>query len=324
VTVDPADVRAALRAAGLRPHKALSQHFLADPEVLESILTAAGPTPGRRVLEIGPGLGILTGALLEAGAAVTAIELDAGLAGVIRRRLADASDRAASDPAAAGGLRLVEGDALDVDLAGLVVPPYDVVANLPYHVTSPVLHRLLDGGIPRPERMTLMIQREVAERIAAPPGGESYLSVFCQYQARVRIVRLVPPAAFEPPPAVWSAVVVLEPWKDGDPASPGRLDGGAEDELWRLVQAAFRERRKMLHNVLARQLPLDADRVGAALLAAGIAPDRRPQTLSVTEWLALRAVLTPIPPDRRGRRRGPDDARDEDRPTPRPSSPAGP
>jgi 16S rRNA (adenine1518-N6/adenine1519-N6)-dimethyltransferase len=279
--LDPAAVRATLRAAGLHARHGLSQNFLADVEVLESILGEAGATRGDRILEIGPGLGFLTRGLLDAGANVTAVELDRGLAAWLDERFADRIED--------GRLRLIEGDALDQELTRLVDPPYDVVANLPYHITSPILHRLLEAP-PRPNRLVLMVQREVAERIAAPPGKMSYLSVFVQYHARVRIAFHVPPTAFEPAPAVWSAVIVVEPFDLDD-----RLDPAAEDELWRLVQASFRERRKMLHNVLVRQLPLDAARVAAALDAVGIAPDRRPQTLAVGEWLALREALGPIP-----------------------------
>ena len=283
--IDPDAVRATLRAAGLRARRALSQNFLADPDVLEAILAAAAPGPGRRVLEIGPGLGLLTGGLLDSGASVTAVELDRGLAAFLRERFDGSTS-----------LRLIEGDALDQDLVRLVEPPYDVVANLPYHITSPILHALL-GTPPRPERLVLMVQREVAERIAAPPGKMSYLSVFVQYHAKVRIALRVPANAFEPEPAVESAVIVVEPYPPDD-----RLDPALEDELWRLVQAAFRERRKMIHNVLSRQLPVDGDRVGAALAEAHIDPDRRPQTLAVGEWLALREALGPIGPDGRGRR----------------------
>jgi 16S rRNA (adenine1518-N6/adenine1519-N6)-dimethyltransferase len=284
--IDPAQVRATLRAAGLRARHALSQNFLADADVLSSILAEAAPEAGGGVLEIGPGLGLLTGGLLESGAAVTAVELDAGLAGFLRDRF--------EGPIEDGQLRLIEGDALDQDLVRLVSPPYDVVANLPYHITSPILHALL-GQAPRPRRLVLMVQREVAERIAAPPGKMSYLSVFVQYHARVRVAFRVPPEAFEPEPAVESAVIVVEPYDTDD-----RLGPDEEDELWRLVQAAFRERRKMIHNVLSRQLPVDAGRVDAALAGAGIAPDRRPQTLAVGEWLALREILAPIAHDRRG------------------------
>ena len=285
--IDPADVRATLRAAGLRARHALSQNFLADADVLSQILEAADPEPGGRVLEIGPGLGLLTAGLLDAGASVTAVELDRGLAMFLRERFEPALEE--------GRLQLIEGDALDQDLTSLVEPPYDVVANLPYHITSPILHALL-GTPPRPRRLVLMVQREVAERIAAPPGKMSYLSVFVQYHARVRVAFRVPPEAFEPEPAVESAVIVVEPFDADDRLSPEE-----EDQLWRLVQAAFRERRKMLHNVLARQLPFDAARVAAALETAGIDPDRRPQTVAVGEWLALKDALGPIGADWRGR-----------------------
>ena len=293
--LDPAAVRRTLADAGLRARSSLSQNFLVDVDVLEGILAEAAPTPGRSVLEIGPGLGILTGGLLAAGAAVTAIELDAGLAARLRERFATEIARAADDPRAPGGLHLIEGDALDEPLTRLCPAPYDVVANLPYHITSPILHRLL-GEPPRPDRLVLMVQREVAERVAAPPGKLSYLSVFVQYHAAVRIAARVPAAAFEPAPEVESAVIVATPFPADD-----RLDAATEEELWRLVQAAFRERRKMIHNVLARQLGLPPDRVAAALTAAGIAPDRRPQTLAVGEWLRLRETLSPLEPDRRGR-----------------------
>jgi 16S rRNA (adenine1518-N6/adenine1519-N6)-dimethyltransferase len=268
----------------------MSQNFLVDPEVLEAILAEAAPTPDRGVLEIGPGLGFLTRGLLDAGAKVTAVELDRGLVAFLAEEFGGAIEERR--------LTLIQDDALDQDLNHLVEPPYDVVANLPYHITSPILHRLL-GESPRPGRLVLMVQKEVAERIAAAPGQMSYLSVFVQYHAKVRIAFTVPPSAFEPSPAVDSAVIVAEPYPPDD-----RLPSPeAEDALWRLVQAAFRERRKMLHNVLTRQLPLEPVRVDAALAASGIAPDRRPQTVAVGEWLRLLEALGEIAQDTRGRRR---------------------
>jgi 16S rRNA (adenine1518-N6/adenine1519-N6)-dimethyltransferase len=281
VRLDPAAVQRTLRGSGLRPRHGLGQNFLADVDVLESILAEAAPAPGRRVLEIGPGLGILTGGLIAAGAVVIAVELDTAIATLLRDAYAAELET--------GALRLIEGDALDQDLVRLVEPPYDVVANLPYHITSPVLHRLL-GEAPRAERLVLMVQREVAERVAAPPGSMSYLSVFVQYHARARVARIVPPEAFEPAPKVASAILVLEPY-----AADDRLDPDAEEQVWRVVQAAFRERRKMLHNVLTRQLPVTPDRVDAALVATGIARERRPQTLAVGEWIALAEALGPLP-----------------------------
>jgi 16S rRNA (adenine1518-N6/adenine1519-N6)-dimethyltransferase len=279
--LDPLYVRRRLREAGLRARHNLSQNFLADVDILEAILAEADPTPGRRVLEIGPGLGFLTGGLLAAGAAVTAVELDRGLVAQLRETFAD--------EVGDGRLTIIEGDALDHDLVRLCPPPYDVVANLPYHITSPILHRLL-GRPPRAERLVLMVQREVAERVAGAPGELSYLSVFVQYHARARVAFRVPRESFEPAPKVESAVLVLEPFALDD-----RLDPAAETHLWRIVQAGFRERRKMLHNVLTRQLPVDPERIDAALDACGIARDRRPQTLAVGEWIALAEAIGPLP-----------------------------
>ena len=282
----PGQLRRLMGVERLRPRKSLSQNFLTDPEALDAIVAAAELVPGDRVVEIGPGLGVLTRRLLAAGASVLAVELDTRLAEYLRRELYGV-DR----------FELIEADALSLHPREMFPgAPFKVVANIPYHITSPILHALL-GHAPRPARAVLMVQREVAERIAAPPGKMSYLSVFVQYHARVRIAFHVPAAAFEPEPAVESAVIVVEPFDSDD-----RLDPEAEDGLWRLVQAAFRERRKMLHNVLTRQLPIHPDRVAAALATAGIDPDRRPQTLAVGEWLVLMAALGPLPDDTRGRR----------------------
>jgi 16S rRNA (adenine1518-N6/adenine1519-N6)-dimethyltransferase len=276
-------VRRYLRRHGLAARKRLSQNYLVDGDVLEAIVAAAAPSPGRRLLEIGPGLGVLTAALLRAGADLTAVEVDTTLVRHLRERFGPALARTGAD----GRLRLVEGDVLDLDPGELVEPPFDLVANLPYHITSPVLHRFL-GGEARPERFVLMLQREVAERIAAAPGGLSYLSVFVQYHAHVEVVRVVPPEAFEPVPEVASAVVAGR-------TRPRRLGPEDEERLWRLVQAGFRERRKMLHNVLPRQLPqVGRERFAAALEATGIAPDRRPQTVSVEEWLGLAEAVGPL------------------------------
>jgi 16S rRNA (adenine1518-N6/adenine1519-N6)-dimethyltransferase len=280
--LDPLAVRRTLRESGLRARHSRSQNFLADPDVLEAILDLADPQPGERILEIGPGLGILTGGLLDAGASVTAIEIDRGLAGYLRERF--------EVPLASDALTLIEGDALDLELTTVVPAPYKVVANLPYHITSPTLHRLL-GGSPVADRIVLMLQAEVADRIAAPPGRMSYLSVFVQYHAEVRVALRVPAEAFEPAPNVQSAVVVLQPRPDRVAGLSAATDAADDDALWGLVQAGFRERRKMLRNVLGRQLPYDQARVDAALAAVGIAGDRRPQTLSVDEWVQLRAAL---------------------------------
>jgi 16S rRNA (adenine1518-N6/adenine1519-N6)-dimethyltransferase len=265
-----------LRRHGLEARRSLSQNHLIDGTVLETIASEAEIRSGEHVLEIGPGLGILTSVLLAAGAEVTAVEVDARLADHLRSRFVA--------PIAAGALHLVQDDALDVPVDELIEAPWKLVANLPYHITSPVLHHVLEPE-PRPERFVLMLQREVAERIAAPPGHMSYLSVFVQYHADVRVARVVPASAFEPAPAVDSAILV-------GVTRPRALSEEEEARLWRVVQAGFRERRKMLHNVLSRQLTdIGGERVAAALAAALIDGDRRPQTLSVDEWLALTSAL---------------------------------
>ncbi len=267
-----------LRRHGLDARRRFSQNHLVDAAVLEDIVAQAEPVAGRTILEIGPGLGILTDALLERDAVVTAVEIDHRLVEHLGERFAQPEH---------GRLKLVEGDVLDMVVGDLVASPYELVANLPYHITSPVLHHVLGGEL-RPERFVLMLQREVAERIAAPPGGMSYLSVFVQYHAAVRVARIVPASAFEPAPEVQSAILV------GD-TRPRLLAPEREEELWRLVQAGFRERRKMLHNVLARQLPqVGRTRFDAALSRVAIASDRRPQTLSVDEWIALQDAVGPL------------------------------
>lgn len=273
----PETVARYLREHRLAARRSYSQNHLADGEVLERILEAAAIQPGERIVEVGPGVGILTAQLLAAEAEVTAVEFDPRLVDHLRSRFA-----------AESRLALVDGDFLDVEISDLVGGPWALVANVPYHITSPILHHIL-GAEPRPTRFVLMVQKEVAERIAAPPGSMSYLSVFTQYHAHVEVAFQVPAAAFEPAPAVDSAILVGH-------TRPRRLGHAQEDELWRLAQAGFRERRKMIHNVLARQLPgLDRARVDSALASCSIAPDRRPQTLSIDEWLALRATLTPLP-----------------------------
>lgn len=265
-----------LKRHGLAARKNRSQNHLVDGELIEDIVALADPALGSNLLEIGPGLGVLTGALLHAGARVTAVEVDDRLAAHLRVRY--------EAEIANGTLRLVEADVLDVPLDDLAAAPYDVVANLPYHITSPVMHLLL-ADEPRPERFVVMVQREVAERIAARPGDMSYLSVFVQYHASVRVARIVPGSAFEPAPDVQSAILVGE-------TIERRVGADAEEQLWRLVQAGFRERRKMLHNVLPRQLPqVGRERFDAALAQVRIAPDRRPQTLSVDEWISLSQTL---------------------------------
>lgn len=267
----PGQLRRLMGAEGLRPRRSLSQNFLTDAAALDAITDAAEIAPGERVVEIGPGLGVLTRRLLAAGASVTAVELDPRLAAYLRRELAGVP-----------GFELIEADALSIhprELAGAA--PFKLVANIPYHITSPLLHAFLDVEQP-PPLTVLLVQLEVAERVAAPPGAMSYLSAFVQNIACAEVVARVPAVAFEPVPKVDSAVLRLRR-RDAPVVAPG----AARDWFHRVVQAGFRQRRKQVHNALARELPVDRAVVDSALAACGVDPERRPQTLTVAEWACL-------------------------------------
>ncbi len=273
----PGQLRRLLAAERLRPRRSLSQNFLTDVAALDQIVDAAELQAGDRVVEIGPGLGVLTRRLLAAGASVLAVELDARLASWLRRELGGVP-----------GFDLIEADALTIHPRDCFPDqPFKLVANIPYHITSPLLHAFLGGERP-PELTVLLVQAEVAERVAAPPGQMSYLSVFVQNVARAEVVARVPAAAFEPAPKVDSAILRLR--RRPDPPVPA---GPRRDPFYRIVQAGFRQRRKQLHNGLGRELPVPGDRLAAAFAACAIDPERRPQTLSVDEWACLAAQLTP-------------------------------
>lgn len=265
------------RVEGHSAKKRLSQNFLHDLNVRDRIVQAGAPAPGELVLEIGPGLGFLTEALLASGANVVAVEIDSDLIPRLQHKFA-AQIRA-------GQLTLVHGDALTVDLESLMPAKgsWRVIANIPYHVTSPLLHRLLLLALP-PARIVLLVQLEVAERVAAAPGDWSYLTAFVQARTAASIVARVPREAFEPVPGVDSAILLLD-YRTGDDAFS--LDPSDEERLWRLVQAGFRERRKKLRNALPRALPILESDIVAALARAKLSPDQRAQTLSVKDWTTL-------------------------------------
>jgi 16S rRNA (adenine1518-N6/adenine1519-N6)-dimethyltransferase len=273
----PGQLRRLMGAERLRPRKSLSQNFLTDPAALDAIVEAAELAPGDRVVEIGPGLGVLTRRLLAAGARVLAVELDARLAEYLRRELYGID-----------AFELIEADALSLHPREMFPgEPFKVVANIPYHITSPLLHAFLEGDRP-PDLTVLLVQLEVAERVAAPPGRMSYLSVFVQNVTSAEVVARVPAAAFEPAPDVDSAVLRLR--RRDTPVVPA---GDGREPFYRVVQAGFRQRRKQVHNGLTRELPVDRDTVEAALGGCGIDPERRPQTLTVAEWACLAADLGP-------------------------------
>jgi 16S rRNA (adenine1518-N6/adenine1519-N6)-dimethyltransferase len=273
----PGQLRRLLAAEKLRPRRSLSQNFLTDGAALDAIVEAAALAAGDRVVEIGPGLGVLTRRLLAAGASVLAVELDPRLAAYLRRELG-----------AVGGFELIEADALTLHPREIFPgAPFKLVANIPYHITSPLLHAFLEGERP-PELTVLLVQREVAERVSASPGQMSYLSVFVQNVTDAEIVAVVPARAFEPAPEVDSAILRLR--RRGTPQVP---PGPAREPFYRIVQAGFRQRRKQIHNGLARELPIATPTVLGALAACGIDGERRPQTLALGEWSCLAQRLAP-------------------------------
>jgi len=267
-------LRAVIARHRLSARKSLGQNFLLDLNLTARIARAAGPLAGAEVIEIGPGPGGLTRALLAEGAArVVAVERDP-------RCLAALEEIAAHYP---GRLTVIAGDALETDLAAHVSGPARICANLPYNIGTELLVRWMTPARWPPwwESLTLMFQREVAARIVARPGTGDYgrLSVLCQWRADPRICFEVSPGAFTPPPKVTSAVVHIRPLP-----APGTVDPAV---LERVVAAAFAQRRKMLRGSLKAATP---DPRGL-LAAAGIAETRRAETLEIDEFLTLARLL---------------------------------
>lgn len=259
---------------GIRPIKDRSQHFLLDDAVVDAMLAAADVQKGECVVEIGPGPGILTEKLLAAGAHVTAAEIDKKLCALLRERFGDA-------------LRLIEGDALTVANADFAADAgaYKVVANVPYAITSPLLKKFLLES-PKPSSVTVLVQREVAERVGAKPGDMSGLAVLVQTYAKPKIVRRVAAGAFFPPPKVESAVLHLALRTDAelneffDTAEPARY--------FALSQAAFAEPRKQIKNTLRKLFPSD-QALADAIFKAEIAASARPSELVLEQWRLLAA-----------------------------------
>ena len=252
------------RTAGLTLNTDLGQHYLVDESVLEAIVASGRIARGELVVEVGAGVGVLTEALLDAGARVRAIEFDARVLPLLNA-FVKANERG-------DGLEIVQVNALDVPFPD---EPYKVVANIPYHITSPLLRHMFLESVRAPTLVTLLIQREVAERIC-DEDDRGLLTIVVSLFGKPSIVRHVPPAAFLPPPKVDSSVLHIECYERP------LTDGPVIDRLLKLLKLGFGQKRKMLRNTLG-SLP-----DGEALLAsAGIDPTRRPQTLSTEEWLAL-------------------------------------
>lgn len=242
-----------------RPRKRFGQHFLHDPAIIARIIDVVRPLPGQRLVEIGPGEGALTRPLLERGVELTVLELDRALAA-----------RLALRPEAGRTLTVVQGDALKIELARLVAPGerLRLVGNLPYNVSTPLLFRFI-AQAELIDDMHFMLQREVVERMVAPPGSKTYgrLSVMLAAACRVEALFDIGPGAFRPPPKVWSTIVRLAPWREPPFAVPDQA------RFAEVVRRAFGQRRKTLRNALAGVLD------EAAIRAAGCDPGARAETL---------------------------------------------
>jgi 16S rRNA (adenine1518-N6/adenine1519-N6)-dimethyltransferase len=255
---------------------ALGQHFLRDAAIARAIVDLVAPTTSDLVVEIGPGAGALTGLLAARAGRLVALEIDRTLGAGLRARLPT--------------VEVLDADARTWDYAGLAAPAGGrvlIVGNLPYSVGKPILAALIEARAAIDE-MALMLQREVAERVAAPPGGKAYgsLSVFVQLHCDVRVALRVPPGAFRPPPKVESAVLHLRVLREP------RVALADARRFERVVRAAFAQRRKMLANALAAGLGLPLDLIRRAATAAGVDPTRRAETLTLPEFAELTARLS--------------------------------
>jgi 16S rRNA (adenine1518-N6/adenine1519-N6)-dimethyltransferase len=269
--IPQSQVKRLLRQSGLRARKSLGQHFLADASVLQTIVKAAELSPADTVIEVGPGLGILTAELVRRAGNVVAVELDTKLASLLKRRLASPAN-----------LRVINADILKIELSELLegASHYKVVANLPYYITSPVLRYFVEA-LPKPSLMVVMVQKEVGEAIVAGPGRMSLLAVGLQIYSKPRIISHVPAQCFYPQPKVDSVIVRF----DLLPEPVVKVsDMGA---FFDLVRAGFSLPRKQLHNSLAHSLGMKPAEITLLLEGAKIDSKRRAETLILEEWAKL-------------------------------------
>ena len=260
-----------LKTFNIHMSKKLGQNFLIDADIVRGIVDAADIRPGERVLEIGPGIGTLTQGLAEAGAEVTAVELDKKLPAVLAKTLEGYEN-----------VRIVQGDILKVNIPEIMgSEPFKVAANLPYYITTPIIMTLLERRLPI-SRLVTMVQKEVADRMVAEPGTKAYgaLSVAVQYYTQPHVELDVPPRSFIPAPEVDSVVIVCDV-REEPPVTV------ADEKLFfRVVRAAFGQRRKTLSNAL-KGAGFDKELIRTALPAAGIDGTRRGETLSLTDFAAI-------------------------------------
>ena len=275
----PAVIKSILAEKGFRFSKSLGQNFLIDEDVLDKIVEGSGIDENTYVLEIGPGFGTLTQRLCAAAKKVVAVEIDDMAADILTENLAEC-----------GNLKIVRGDILKIDLNALIADEFGaesrikVVANLPYYITTPILMLLIEGGF-NIDSITVMIQKEVADRLAAAPGGKDYgaITLSVQYRCTTTPVAIAPPDSFMPPPKVTSEVIRL------DLLSEPSVKVNDEKMLFKVVKAAFSQRRKTLLNTLSNSnaFSMSKDELSKMLENLGIDPRRRGETLSIEEYARI-------------------------------------
>jgi len=294
-----AQTKTLLRRNELHARKSLGQHFLVDSAVLSKILETAGLTANDLVMEIGPGIGVLTGELVKSAGWVIAVELDKDLAGLLEQTLLPAQN-----------FSVINRDILDIDPLELIEaessrtprlseifraggeddttagfrPRYKLVANLPYYITQPIIRHFSETGL-KPEVMVLMVQKEVAENIAAAPGDLGILAVSVQLYGRPEIISTVPAQSFYPVPKVDSAILKITTYSR--PAV--QIIGAAT--FFKVVRAGFCARRKQVANALSQGLRIPRDEVLALMQEAGVSPLKRAEALTLSDWSSLEKVF---------------------------------
>lgn len=277
---DMGTLKRLLARHGMAPNKGLGQHLLISRRALTAVVSAADLSPDDNVLEVGAGPGVLTRELAQRARRVVAVELDRAVLPVLRETTAGMAN-----------VEIIPRNLLEVDPEEVFgAESYKLVANLPYYITSLILRYLLESANP-PRVLVVMVQREVAERLVAGPGEMSLLSLSVQFYGTPKIVSYVPATAFYPPPKVDSAIVRV----DLHPAP--LLDSTASDLFFELIHAGFAEKRKQLHNSLARHLSVPRETIDRWLAEGAIDSMRRPQTLSLEEWLRLARIAATDAPN---------------------------
>ena len=271
---EPPDVHKLLKKHRIKPSKSLGQNFLTDQESLQRIVQIAQINQRDIVLEIGPGLGNLTYLLAACAKEVAAVEIDPNLIPILESVFADS-----------GNVHIIHGDILNIRISEIIQEPgYVVAANIPYYITSALFRHLLEAEN-RPARMILTVQHEVAERICAQPGEMSLLALSVQVYGSPEIRAKIPASAFYPQPEVDSAVVRVDLF-DTLPIESGQLD-----LFFRLAKAGYSQKRKTMRNSISAGMAWSKENTSAYLTQAGIDPQRRAQTLSLTEWITLTGMI---------------------------------